>query len=86
MRKHLVLLMLLFLGIFKTVQAQDQVTGKVTDEKGAALSGISVKEKGTRRGVSTSQDGTFSIKVKKGTKLIISGVGYSEKELIASDN
>ena len=68
--------MLLFLGILRTTYAQDQITGKVTDEKGAALSGVSVLEKGSRRGVSTASDGTFSIKVKKGAILLFSGVGF----------
>ena len=39
------------------------VRGKITDDKGAALSGVSVMIKGTTRGTTTKEDGSFSIDV-----------------------
>jgi hypothetical protein len=40
------------------------VTGKVTDEKGAAVAGATVTEKGTRNATTTLDDGTFTIQGK----------------------
>lgn len=64
----------------------ENVTGKVTDEKGASVLGVSIMEKGTRNGVATNADGMFSIKVKKGAKLVVTAVGFEPKEVIATQN
>jgi TonB-linked SusC/RagA family outer membrane protein len=62
------------------------VTGKVTDEKGAALAGASILEKGTKNGTSTSSDGTFTLHTKKGATLVVSSLGFDSKEVKASEN
>jgi TonB-dependent starch-binding outer membrane protein SusC len=75
--------------VFFTISAFAQtitVTGKVTDTKGATLSGASVLEKGTRNGVSANDDGSFIIKVKTGAILTISSVGYETVQLKAANN
>lgn len=59
------------------------VTGKVTDEKGAALAGATVREKNTNNATSAGADGSYSIKVKPGTKLVISVEGYTNREIAA---
>lgn len=72
--------------MFSYVFAQTQtVTGKVTDDKGAAIAGASVLEKGTKNGTSTSSDGTFSLTVKKGAVLIIQEIGFQTKTEKAID-
>ena len=38
------------------------VTGKVTDQNGAAMAGVSVTEKGKRNGTTTDANGQFSLK------------------------
>ena len=38
------------------------VTGKVTDQNGAAMAGVSVAEKGKRNGTTTDANGQFSLK------------------------
>lgn len=54
------------------------VTGKVMNEQGSALSGVTILEKGTSNGTSTKDDGTFSISVASGkATLVISNVGYA---------
>jgi iron complex outermembrane receptor protein len=64
------------------LQAQSTLTGKVADKSsGAVLAGASIKIKGTRRGVSTGSDGSFTIQVKPGDILLISNIGYSNKEV-----
>ncbi|MBC7873865.1 MAG: SusC/RagA family TonB-linked outer membrane protein, partial [Ferruginibacter sp.] len=39
------------------------ISGKITDEKGEALGGVSIIEKGTTNGVTTRDDGLFVINV-----------------------
>lgn len=62
--------------------ADKKVTGKVTDDKGNPLSNVSVIVKGTRKGVTTDLNGTFSITVSDANPvLIISYVGYKSQEI-----
>ncbi len=61
---------------------QKTISGKVTNEKGEALSGSSVLVKGTKLGTQTSADGTFSVSVPEtASKLVVSSVGYTEEEV-----
>lgn len=58
--------------------------GKVTDDKGQALPGVSVQIKGTSKGTSTAVDGSFQIAVPdKDAVLVFSYVGYDKQELPA---
>jgi len=59
-------------------------TGKVTDEKGQPLVGASVRIKGARTGTSTDANGAFTLEVPDNTVLIISYLGYEDKEVAAS--
>ena len=52
------------------------VTGKVTNDKGEPLVGVSVLVKGTSRGTVTNTDGSFSISAGVGETLDFSMVGY----------
>lgn len=52
------------------------ITGKVTDETGEALRGVSVLVKGTSRGTVTNAAGNFTISVDPGETLEFSMVGY----------
>jgi TonB-linked SusC/RagA family outer membrane protein len=61
------------------------VTGKVTDEKGAAIAGATITVKGTRTATTTGEDGAFTIKAKNKTKLIISYIGYEPYEVDARE-
>lgn len=67
------------------VQAQDRtVTGTISDEKGGALSGATVKIKGSGKGVSTDAAGHFSLTVPaKVSRLEVSYVGYETLEVLA---
>jgi TonB-linked SusC/RagA family outer membrane protein len=72
---------------FSCLQGRSQqnmtVSGKVTDEKGAAIAGATITEKGTRNATTTHDDGTWSLQVKPRTKLVISYVGYESIEIEA---
>ena len=84
MRKILTLLMCIVFGLSQ-VNAQSQTaTGKVTDDKGATVSGATVSEKGTKNGTATGADGTFSLKVKPGATLVIASLGFESKEVAAA--
>ncbi|MGZ8518325.1 MAG: TonB-dependent receptor plug domain-containing protein, partial [Chitinophagaceae bacterium] len=52
------------------------VTGKVTNEKGEPLVGVSVLVKGTSRGTTTNSSGSFTINAEVGETLEFSMVGY----------
>ncbi|WP_229253888.1 TonB-dependent receptor [Dyadobacter sp. NIV53] len=58
------------------------ITGKVTDEKGESLPGVSIILKGTQRGTVTDIEGAYSFNVPdKGAVLVFSYVGYLQKEI-----
>jgi iron complex outermembrane receptor protein len=73
--------LLLFSLITIAAYAQKTVTGKVADESGVPLPGVSVVEKGTKNGTSTNATGTFSISVKEGSILTFTSVGYLTKDV-----
>jgi TonB-dependent starch-binding outer membrane protein SusC len=82
MRK-LVLLSCFLVLLSVTSWAQRAISGKVTDDKGNPLTGISVVVKGTNTGTITSSDGTYSITVPaNGKTLIFSGVDMTAKEVV----
>ncbi|MDR1091142.1 MAG: carboxypeptidase-like regulatory domain-containing protein, partial [Prevotella sp.] len=62
-------------------QAKVTVNGKVTDNEGEPLPGVSVTEKGTTNGVLTDIDGNYSIGVKdQRSVLVFSYVGHEPLE------
>jgi TonB-linked SusC/RagA family outer membrane protein len=67
-------------------QAQNKlIKGKITDEKGAAISFASVSVKGTSFGASSNDSGFFEISVPPTTKaLSVSAVGFQAKEVTIS--
>jgi len=74
--------------VFATITSLAQttvVTGKVTDDKGKPIEGASVVDKKTQKGTSTDEKGIYSLNVKSGATLIISGVGYERKEVTPSN-
>ena len=95
MRKHLYLSLLLACGMPVMAfanpepQAAEQsvgtITGTVVDENGDPVIGASVFEKGNaRNGAATDIDGKFSVKVKPGTMLKVSYIGYRAAEATAA--
>lgn len=58
------------------------VKGRVTDEKGDGLPGVSILVKGKTTGTTTNLDGTFTIEVGSATDILVfSFVGYVTKEV-----
>jgi TonB-linked SusC/RagA family outer membrane protein len=63
------------------------IKGKVTDNTGAPIPGVSVMIKGTSTGVSTNTDGQFSISVPDNqTILVIRSVGFITREIPAGSS
>ncbi|QNF33220.1 SusC/RagA family TonB-linked outer membrane protein [Adhaeribacter swui] len=58
------------------------ITGKVTDEKGEGIPGVTVLLKGTSTGTATGPDGSFTLSTPDGTgTLVISFIGYQTREV-----
>ncbi len=78
---------LLVIVLFVTGIATAQtITGKIADDTGQPLAGVSIVEKGTKGGVTSKPDGTYTITVRSSKAvLVFSFVGYADKELIAGN-
>ncbi len=67
-------------------QQQKAVTGKVTDNSGLPLPGVTVVLKGTAKGTVTDPDGNYNIPdVANGTTLAFSFVGMRTQEIIVTN-
>lgn len=72
-----------FVALLASLAAMGQtrsVSGNVVDNLGP-VTGASVIEKGTRNGTITDLDGNFTIKVREGSVLEISSIGYKTVEV-----
>lgn len=76
---------MLALGVmtFLTSFAQTrQLSGKVTDTKGAAIANASVIVKGSNVGVNTSEDGSFKLSVPANAKtLVVKSINFTDAEV-----
>ncbi|KYP16387.1 SusC/RagA family TonB-linked outer membrane protein [Flavihumibacter sp. CACIAM 22H1] len=76
---------LLLLMAFLCHLAMAQTTtlrGRVLDSKGAPLPGVSIRLKSSQTGVSTGNDGSFSITYPANSSLVISAIGFKEQEIV----
>ncbi|PWS32866.1 SusC/RagA family TonB-linked outer membrane protein [Pedobacter paludis] len=62
------------------------IKGKLTDEKGEPLVGVSVSVKGQSTVTQTDANGAYSIVANKGDILIFTYVGYATQEIAVGDN
>ncbi len=81
MRKPFLIFILLL--SFSTIFAQEtlSVSGKVVDDAGVALPGVSVLLKGTTNGTVTDIDGMYSIKVPNQSTIVFSYIGFITQEI-----
>ena len=60
------------------------VTGKVTDNSGSPLPGVTVKVKGASTVAASNTEGVFSIKAKDGDVLVFSSVSFNTKAVVVA--
>lgn len=64
---------------------QRTITGRIMDDQGNPLSGVSVLAKGTSIGTSSNADGQYSIEVPQSTEILVfSAMGYNSQEVSIS--
>ena len=66
-------------------QSTQTVGGRVTDETGQTLPGVSVVLKGTTTGTTTDTDGQYKLTAQPANTLIFSFVGYGTKEILVGN-
>ncbi|MFS2185604.1 SusC/RagA family TonB-linked outer membrane protein [Mucilaginibacter sp. Mucisp84] len=72
--------------IKKALDMAVTVSGKVVDEAGQPMAGVTVKEKGSANGVVTDAKGLFSLSVADNKAMIVfSFVGFEPQEFVVSD-
>ena len=83
MRKSLLLSFFLVFALASSVWAQTQtVSGRVTAASdGSALPGVTVLERGTSNGVTTSINGDYTLNVKPNATLVFSFIGMATQEV-----
>ena len=70
-------------SLSETNQQQNTVTGKVLDETGQPLPGVTVIKKGTTEGTVTNTEGVYSLSnVSSGTTLLFSFVGMLSQDIV----
>ena len=73
---------LLLFCSFASAQAQNTVSGVVSDDQGMTIPGVNVTIKGTATGgVSTNIDGEYAINVPDGATLVFSFIGFANQEI-----
>lgn len=60
---------------------QISVAGKVTNDNGTPIQGVTIIIKGTKQGTSTNANGLFSINADQNATLLLSAVGYTAQEV-----
>src|SRR4051812_45430049 len=84
MKQKLLIILLLGFAVLTNAFAQERkITGRVISaDDSQSLPGVSVKIKGTTKGVLTDGDGNFSISANTGQTLVFSFIGYSEFSIV----
>ena len=77
MKHHLLTsLCVLACSSMQVVNAQQiTVAGKVTNQNGSPIEGVTITVKGTKIGTSTNSNGLFTINADKNATLLVSAVG-----------
>jgi TonB-linked SusC/RagA family outer membrane protein len=76
---------LIFTSFLSFAQQKIIVNGNVFTENNVPLPGVSVKVKGSSVGTTTDADGKFTIQGSKGATLVLSFVGYEDKQVLVNN-
>lgn len=80
--KNLLITGLFWLFLIPVAFAQQQITGKVTDEhSGDPLPGVNIRSEGGGQTTMTDFNGAYTISVPKSTNLLFSFIGYKTKKI-----
>ncbi|WP_345162343.1 TonB-dependent receptor [Pontibacter saemangeumensis] len=80
--RYLLSLLLIVLSAAAALAQNVSVSGKVTDEKGEGLPGVTVLVKGTSNGTATGVDGNYTLPVTTpNATLVFSFIGYQTQEV-----
>ncbi len=81
MRKLILFFLLALLITTVTAQEKISITGKVIDNTGFGLPGVSILEKGTMNGTVTNVDGNFALEASGQSTLVFSFMGFVTQEI-----
>ena len=73
--------LLLFAASMSYAQDLIKIKGKVTDEKGEVLIGVSVRVKGNNTGTSTDGQGNYNLQASPSAILVFSYIGFNNQEV-----
>src|SRR5215218_7641928 len=82
-------LLLLLISMFSTIafaQEKKTVSGKVVDDAGKGIPGVTVSVKGSKTTVVSNAEGEFSISASPSDVLVLSSVGYEKTEMPVGNN
>ena len=63
-----------------------EITGRVTDDKGNPIIGVTVNVKNSRTGTTTAPDGSFKINAAPNAVLVVTAIGFEQKEIKVNIN
>lgn len=77
-------LLFFLLALSTLLSAQNTLRGKVTDENGEALAGVTISERGTNNGTQSGIDGSFTLTYSRPDAVIVfSYTGYATQEVVS---
>ena len=79
-RATLCVVALVFFSL-NTFAQQREISGMVRSSSGEAMAGVTVTVKGTSKSVTSDVDGKFKIDAAMGSTLVLTSVGYQDREL-----
>lgn len=80
-QRRSMILLLLFCSLIQVAQAQQSISGKVTDETGGPLPGATIVVKGSTTGTVSNIDGQYSISAAPGDLVTFTFIGYKSQEV-----
>jgi iron complex outermembrane recepter protein len=84
-RSGIVLLCSMLVLTVAVAQSKKTVTGTITDNKGVALQGAAITEKGTSNSVLSDEAGAYRISVSPNATLSVSYVGFQKHEFVVGN-
>src|SRR4030095_10555891 len=85
MRKIVPLTAMVLLYSVLAFAQNKKITGKVIDDTGKPIEGVSVVDKHSLQGTITDASGNFSLSVGNGTTVVFSAVGFGKKEVAVTE-